>query len=136
MTPKLQNRIEDLMARFAKMELWTGAIANRSLEQHQQRANRNMAAEDAAVRKSAGWPEPAEGDEMGDTIVGDVNIQQQPSTGRGGGLAKLALATVLGAAIPGAGIAGYLLQAADTVADADTDTNTDIGLGRIEDYLK
>ena len=147
MRPQFQTRVENILEKFAKLELWAGAIANRAIQNHERRQSKNIAAEDAAARQAAGWPEPeTEGEDVGDTILGDVVIQQpaaspaQPQLQtKGGGLAKLAVATLLGAAVPGAGIAGYLLNSAGEAIQApatDTDTTTQIGLGKIEDYLK
>lgn len=47
------------------------------------------------------------------------------------------LAALLGAAIPGAGVVGYLLNQTETPAvQQSTDETVEIGLGRIEDYPK
>lgn len=45
------------------------------------------------------------------------------------------LAALLGAAIPGAGLVGYLLSP-DVVHPSNPDETVEIGLGRIEDYLQ
>lgn len=48
------------------------------------------------------------------------------------------LAALLGAAIPGAGLAGYLLSQSPepVVQPSNSDETVEIGLGRIDDYLQ
>lgn len=47
------------------------------------------------------------------------------------------LAALLGAAIPGAGLVGYLLSHSPGVSQSSNpDETVEIGLGRIEDYLQ
>jgi len=73
---------------------------------------------------------------MGDTILGDVTIQQ-PVAAQSRGLSPL-LAAAIGMAIPGVGIGGYFANAIlnQTAAPAaGTDTTTEITLRKIGDYL-
>ena len=76
------------------------------------------------------------------TILGDnVNptpiVMQQPSSGMGVGAALLA--AMLGASVPAAGVAGYfasqLLKPEAAVQPQGQQTDVNIGLGRIEDYV-
>ena len=82
------------------------------------------------------------------TILGDVtNPTPIVITGNQSGgsdiLKGLAFAA-LGAAVPGAGLAGYLLSNANTapatpapiVQPADPQQDFSVGLGKLEDYLK
>ena len=82
-----------------------------------------------------------EDEEMGHTILGDVNhpapvIVSQPASNAG-----LVAALVLSSLLPTAGVAGlaaYLLTRQPQASEqwsADDET-VSIGLGRIEDYLK
>ena len=118
-------------------------LGYKALATHQARTQRNLEAEDKAVRTKL-WGndgEPAEADQMGgNTILGDVThptpvivTGQQSSE-----LAKTLAGIAIGALIPGAGVGGYLLsqigqQTSSTVIEDGE--KMDLGLGRIEDYL-
>jgi len=99
----------------------------------------NRKAESAWTRKALWNSDESETDEMGNqqTILGDVtNPTPIVVTGNNSSLGPL-LAALLGAAIPGAGLAGYLLsQTPDVVQPSNPDETVEIGLGRIEDYLQ
>ncbi len=120
------------------LELWAGVIGTKAVEQQAEMSRRNQEAENRAVRRKL-WKNDGsdpEGDEMGDTILGDVTIQQ-PVAAQSRGLSPL-LAAAIGMAIPGVGIGGYFVNeilnqtAAPT---AGTDTTTEITLRKIGDYL-
>jgi hypothetical protein len=120
------------------LELWAGVIGTKAVEQQAEMSRRNQEAENRAVRRKL-WKNDGgdpEGDEMGDTILGDVTIQQ-PAAAQSRGLSPL-LAAAIGMAIPGVGIGGYFVNeilnqtAAPTTG---TDTTVEIGLGKIGDYL-
>jgi len=153
--PKSQSivdKIENAAVNRWKIETLTGLLGMKSLQAHQAETQRNVAAENRHVRKSL-WGETTEqcdGDDMAgsQTILGD-NInptpvviagapQQQQST-----LAPLLAGAAIAASaigIPGAGIAGYLLNKALTDKPAtaqpqqfpDTET-VDLGLLRFDD---
>ena len=128
------------MKKRSLLELWAGVIGTKAVEQQAEMSRRNQEAENRAVRRKL-WKNDGgdEADEMGDTILGDVTIQQ-PVAAQSRGLSPL-LAAALGMAIPGVGAAGYfasaILNQADTPADATdaTDTTIEIGLRKIGDYL-
>lgn len=136
-----------------KLETLTGLLGIRSLQNHQAETERNVAAENASVRKSL-WGEPpgtkaAEGEDMHtQTILGDVThptpivINGQQSSA--GGVAKVLAGLAIGSLIPTAGIGGFalskLLQATTRIAESPaaepkqfTDDSLDIGLLRFED---
>ena len=136
MQPSTMKMIERLLQLQGRNELWSGVIANQTLDRERERQAKSISREDAAAAKAMGWPEvDVDSDDMG-TILGDVNIQQPTQTG--GGLGKVIAAALLGAAIPAAGAIGYWLAAKPiekTAAEA-IDTHTQIGLGHISDYLE
>ena len=128
-----------------KLELWAGVLGSRAIDGHLKEHARNRDAQGRMARKQIGEPDamsPTE-DDMGHTILGDVT-NPTPVVVNGGGLGTLGTlaAIALGVAIPGAGVGGYLLAQAlakpDTVQPADPQNGerVEIGLGRIEDYLK
>ena len=131
------------MEKMAKLKLWTGTIAAQALEDAAERQDIAIRAEDAAVRQSLGYPEPAaqddgEPDGMGrQTILGDVT-QSPPVVVVNGNDHTLA-AIALGMALPGAGLVGaglvkYLGDRAETVIiEKGSDTITNLGLKRIGD---
>lgn len=142
-SPDFRRQAEKIGIVRAKLEALTGMLGYKALETHQARTQRNLEAEDRAVRTKL-WGndgEPAEADQMGgNTILGDVThptpviVTGQQSSG----LAKTLAGIAIGALIPGAGVGGYLLsqlgqQAASTVIEEGE--KVDLGLGRIEDYL-
>lgn len=149
LTEEMQNRIAKYWDRRGKLKLWSGVIANQSLQDHASRQAKNLAAEDAYVRRKA-WEDcsgAAEvGEDMGHTILGDVTNptpivinstpQQQPS-----GVGKLLLGTALGAAllgVPFAGIAGFALNhfLNKPQPQQPTEDNTvDIGLKRLSELF-
>lgn len=135
-----------------KLKLWSGILANQSLQHFQAEQAKNQAAEAAAVRKAA-WGDAggtgSEGEDVGgNTILGDVT-QAPPviiagnQSGSGSGLVKALAAMAIGAAIPGAGLAGYLVPkllekatSAPIPAPSFDGEKVDLGLGRIEDFLR
>ncbi len=118
------------------------------MEHHAEMSRRNQEAENRCVRQQL-WGNDGgagEDDDMGNTILGDVTHptpivvaggQQQSSS-----LLPTVIALAAGALIPGAGVAGYLLNAAlvkpDIALPAQqfTDSSVSLGLGKIEDYLR
>ena len=122
----------------------------RMLDAHRKRTEKNLNAEEAAVRQklwgeSPGKKEETTGDDMGDQIVlGDLThptpiiVNQPASNGLGKMLAGAALAAGM-IGIPGAGIAGYLLSQMQKDKPVDvppfTDESLDVGLGRFSDLI-
>jgi hypothetical protein len=129
---------------------------------HQSETEKNQRAENAAVRRKL-WGSQgnegggSEGDMAGSTILGDVT-HPAPVIIAGGqqssGLAKTLAGLAIGALIPTAGVGGFLAsQLVDRVpalqqlqqppSSTTVIQNTpeqpervDVGLGKIEDYLK
>jgi hypothetical protein len=149
--PDFKTDIQEKSNRQWKLETLTGVVGYRMLDAHRKRTEKNLDAEEAAVRQklwgeSPGKKDETTGEDMGDQIVlGDLThptpiIVNQPSTGLGKVLAGSALAAgMLG--IPGAGIAGYLLsqmQQKDKPVDVlpFTYETLDVGLSRIGDLVK
>ena len=99
----------------------------------------NQEAENQAVRKQQWGVDSPDvlkgGDDMGDTILGDVTHPTQVIADKGSKLAPLLLAAALGAGVPAAGVAGYLWSQAQKPDLAQSDESVDLGLGKIEDYL-
>ena len=103
-------------------------------------SRRNQEAENRAVRRKL-WKNDGsdqEGDDMGDTILGDVTIAATPQP-QSRGLSPL-LAAALGAALPGVGAAGYfanqILNQADPPPIVEgVDTSVKLELGKLSDYL-
>lgn len=143
------QQVRDYWNGRGKLELLTGIIGARQMQYEAKSHQRNRDAEEAYVRKNV-WgsdESPAADADMGHTILGDVTnptpivIAGQQRQGLGT-LGTLAVG-LLGASIPGLGIAGYLLgnylankdqQPAPVVQPNDGD-DFSLGLGRIEDYL-
>lgn len=143
---------QEMGLRRWNLEALSGVLGFKMLNDHRKRQDKNMTAEDAAVRRQL-WGETSEakatpGDEMGDQIVmGNMThptpivVNQQPqSSGLGKVLAGAALgASMLG--VPAAGVAGYLLsQAGDKTPTAVSPTPTesfdvDLGLRRLKDLI-
>ena len=117
------------------------------LDNHRQRTDANLSAEDSAVRRAMfgdnGGGQTA-GEDMGHTILGDVmnptpiviHSQPQPN-GIGKALVGAAIAAGM-IGIPAAGIIGYgVSQLMDRQPAASTteDNSLDVGLGHIGDLL-
>ena len=132
-----QDWTDRWMKKRSLLELWAGVIGTKAVEQQAEMSRRNQEAENRAVRRKL-WRNDGgdEVDDMGDTILGDVTIQQPVAT-QSRGLSPL-LAAAIGMAIPGVGAAGYFVNEIlnQTAAPATgTDTTTEIGLRKIGDYL-
>lgn len=143
-SPDFRRQAEKIGIVRAKVEALTGMLGYKALETHQARTQRNLEAEDKAVRTKL-WGNdggPAEADQMGgNTILGDVThptpviVTGQQSSG----LAKTLAGIAIGALIPGAGVGGYLLsQLGNKTASPviEQGEHMDLGLGRIQDYLE
>lgn len=150
---ELLQKAASYLERKGRLKLWSGMMANQSLQAHMERQNKNQEAEDAFVRKTA-WgqqsPPAAEPPDMGNTFLGDVT-QTHPTpiviagAQQGSGLGKLLAGVALGTLIPAAGVGGFfasqLLQPKPPAAQPAgqpttmTDETVDIGLGRLEDLL-
>lgn len=128
-----------------KLESLTGLIGIRSLQAHNRMSQLNQEAENRAVRQRL-WCNDggaSESEDMGHTILGDVtNPTPIVIAGhQGSGLGKVLAGAALGAAllgIPGAGVAGYLLNKAITKPEPQTtepteDTTIGLGLRKFEE---
>ena len=79
---------KDLTVKTAKqkqgLELLAGSIATQQLQAEAERQRINIAAEDAAARQAMGWPDMDSGEEMNQTIIGDVThptvVQTEPKS--------------------------------------------------------
>lgn len=120
-----------------------------ALKKHQAETDKNMAAENSHVRRSVwGSAESTEDtDDMGsggNIVLGDVQhpapIVIAGNSGGGSDLIKGLAIAALGAAIPGAGLAGYLISNAldkvTPVVQPIDQPDFSVGLGKIEDYLE
>ena len=135
-----QDWTDKWLQKRSLMELWSGVIGTRAVERQAVMSRRNQEAENRAVRRKL-WKNDGsdqEGDDMGDTILGDVTIQQ-PAAPQRSGMSPL-LAAALGVALPGVGIGGFLasqiLNPADPAPVVEgVDTSVKIRLGKIGDFL-
>ena len=94
-------------------------------------------------RKGLGMPEKSgsKADEMKILSTGPVHVNQSADKPQSSGLktaltAGLAVATLLG--VPAAGAIGWLLNRPDPapiIVPPDTDTRTDVGLGKFKDLI-
>lgn len=135
----------DHFKRRGKLELLTGLIGAKSLEDHNAETRKNREAESAAVRRDLWGQTDGEGDDMaGQTILGDVtNPTPIVIAGQQGGSSALqTMATLaLGGLLGGGGLAaGMMLNKAPNITAApviqQADETLSIGLGKIEDYLE
>lgn len=134
------NWTDNWMKKRSLLELWAGVIGTKAVEQQAQMSRQNQEAENRAVRRKL-WRNDGsdeEGDEMGDTILGDISIVQ-PSAAQSRGVSPL-LAAALGTMIPGVGAAGFfasqLLDKPDPPPGVEfDDTSVQIELGKLEDFL-
>jgi len=136
-----RNRVVKYLDRMGRLKQWSGIMANQAIQDTHQEQMLNRKAESAWTRKALWDSDESETDEMGNqqTILGDVT-NPTPIVVSGSQSSSLGplLAALLGAAIPGAGLVGYLLSQspAPIVQPANSDETVEIGLGRIEDYFK
>ena len=114
-----------------------------------QQHRKNREAEEAYVRKTVWGAENKQtgdgNDDMGDVYLGDITITAPDDHSQAGvpakkaasGLASMALAAILPTAAA-AGLAGYLLNSGNDPAPEVSGEydNLQIGLGKIEDYIK
>ena len=135
-----QNWTDRWLQKRSLLELWAGVIGTKAVQHQAEMSRRNQEAENRAVRRKL-WKNDGsdqEGDDMGDTILGDVTIQQ-PAAPQSRGLSPL-LAAALGAALPGVGAAGFfanqILNPAEPAPVVEgIDTSVKIGLGKLSDFL-
>jgi hypothetical protein len=135
-----QDWTDKWLQKRSLLELWSGVIGTRAVERQAVMSRRNQEAENRAVRRKL-WKNDGgdqEGDDMGDTILGDVTIQQ-PAAPQRSGMSPL-LAAALGVALPGVGIGGFfanqILNPAEPAPVVEgVDTSVKIGLGKLSDYL-
>jgi hypothetical protein len=144
-TSPIVNRVAKAALSRWKLESLTGLLGIRALQDHQSETQKNLQAENQRIRKELwGYNEPAMSDDMHtQTILGDVNhpapivIAGQQS---GSGIGKVLAGLALGAMVPAAGVAGYMLSQQQTpkpeppAAQQPVETETvDLGLLRLED---
>lgn len=120
-------------------------MGNQALQRHNNETAKNREAESAHVRKTI-WNAESDSSEedMGNTILGDVNhpapiVMAGNSDSTLKTLATLALGGLLGGGGIAAGAAAmYLLNKPEVVQPATPQPGEtmNIGLGKLEDYLK
>lgn len=138
---------------MGKLKVLTGMIGADSLASAAKRAARNQDVEEQIALKALGGdgvevPSITELNDMaGGMHLGDVNHPQPqpivinttpPPQPQQNSLLGTVATMILGATLGGGGLAiGQLLNKAETVVNPPADTETmNLGLGRIEDYLK
>ena len=119
-----------------KLELLTGLLGHKMLKRQVLMRQRNQEAENRAARQAAfgndgRWIDD-DGDDMGSeqTVLGDLVTHVTNPTKASSGLGKLLLAGILGAAVPGAGIAGHFLA----LTNKASPVVEKVGLGKITDF--
>lgn len=139
------QKVVNYLNRKGKLELWSGVLANRMIQDHQEEQKKNQSAESAFVRRQL-WGESAESQQAEDmanqTILGDVThptpivIAGHQS---GSGLGKVLAGLAIGTLIPAAGVGGYLASQllapkpeATEVKPVEGET-VNLGLLRLED---
>jgi hypothetical protein len=150
MTP--ETNLVDHYTKMGKLTQMARLLGIKNLTMHHRNQKTNLETQSRVYRREMLGDENTESDDedMGDhTVLGNVThptpivVAGQQSSGNDF-LKGLAIAA-LGAAIPGAGIAGYLVNQAinnptpivQPVTPAPVDQNDfSVGLGKIEDYLK
>ena len=103
----MDSRTTEMAAKYlankGKLELWSGVIGNRTLDNAAKEQAKSIAAENAAARRAAGWIEPATGDDMeNQTVLGDVVTT---TTRSGLGLREIALMGAIAVGTGGIGLA-------------------------------
>ena len=102
--------VKDYLRKQGRLKLWAGGPGHQAIEDNHDLQQRNLAAEDAAVRRQL-WNEdqssPTEDDEMRQTILGDQTTTHIHQAATSGGLGKLASAALVAGAIA-TGVGGTL----------------------------
>lgn len=135
----LQDRTADYIEKKGRLHLIPATAAAERLEWEAERQMRMIEAEDRKVAKELGWEIPegeqaGQGDSMKQTVLGDLTINQTQPEKDKSSFSKLLATGLLGA---GLGVGGVLLgNMLSDSPDTDTDTSVEMGLGKIEDYLK
>jgi hypothetical protein len=134
-----------------KLETLTGLLGIRALTNHQHETEKNIRAENRAVRRKlwqdADTEEPEDAD-MGNTILGDVThptpVIVAGANGGSSGLLKAAVGMAIGALLPTAGVGGFLASqllqqhppaAVQPQQQQPSNESLDVGLGKLSDYL-
>ena len=134
--------VKQIGLKRGKMELLTSLLGYRNLQAHQQRQAKNLEAEESAVRRNL-WGSNEEpptfdgGDDVaGDTVLGDVTHPAPVIVQKSAGMLGPLVMALLGASVPGAGIAGYVASQFFTEQPAAVemeDESVTIGIGRLEE---
>lgn len=125
--------------KMGRLNLWAGIMAHQQTKWEALQHRKNREAEESHTRKTLWGSQGSAGGEddedMGDTYLGDVTINPQPSKTKG---LAMAAGLALASAIPTAAwLYSQAKQTPDTPAqsdDAGSFESLSIGLGRIEDY--
>lgn len=137
------GKVASYLQKKGRLELWSGVLAMRGLQDFQDEQKKNQAAEGSYVRRTI-WgsqeksPTFEDHDMPGHTILGDV-IQPTPYQPQSSGIGKLLAGAALGASligVPGAGVAGYFLNQylnRPQTQQSQSDETVNLGLTRFED---
>ena len=127
------------LERMGKLKLWAGLLAHQAIQHSQQELQKNREAESAAARRQL-WNADESDEDMGSqqTILGDVtNPTPVVVSGTSSAFGPL-LAALLGAAIPTAGLLGYLIPmftpSPAALPNSQPAPKVQVHLGEIEDY--
>lgn len=143
MSETTKEKVTKYWEKMGRLNLLTGVIGAENIKRESDQHFKNREAEEAYVRRTAwgstGEESKSENEGMRDTVLGDiihptpvVMPQQQQSS-----LLPAVLGAMLGAGVPLAGLAGYMLNRPATQAEAPAfdDESVNVGLGKLEDYL-
>jgi hypothetical protein len=125
---------------MGRLNLLSGVIGANNLKRETDSHHKNREAEESYVRRTVWGSEEAETPEdesMRDTVLGDI-IHPTPIIypPKQSSIMPALLGTLVGAGIPLALLAGYMLsQPDDSKPPKFDDESVNVGLGRIEDYF-
>lgn len=145
---KVNEQVVKYWEKMGKLNLWAGVMTAQKLQFENESHQKNREAEEAYVRKQV-WgtqdgasPSEAEGDDMGNVYLGDVNhpapiILPQPPQHNN----QLATVTAMAALLGLGTLGGYMLsggrkqEAPKQDQPAYLDESVSIGLGKWEDFF-
>lgn len=142
--PEINRRNIDYWTKMGRLNLWSGILGHEKLENEVESHRKNREAEESHVRKTVwGYEDGSdrEGEEMRQTVLGDLNNYQSPSPPPPQKQSSLPTIAALAATLAVGGVLGYVLNNDKPAAPkqeppAFDDSSVSIGLGRIEDYMK
>lgn len=131
------------MKQLGKIQTLAALNSAEDMVDHAEEQRKNREAESAWMRKHVwDWQGDGESDDMRQTVLGDINNITQPAASAATKSAAWLMPLLLGMSIPGAAGLGALAMS-QFMASKPTenpsgysDETIEIGLGRIEDYLR